>query len=146
MRRLKKNCHELRDHVEFFKSWFGELWEIKLRLRAGLYRNQCAQTLNGFDEFTFDLLPKLRRVRYAIEHRSCCDVRRAQGSSEGRRAQVLHVPAAQTHGEVLSREGARPSVSLSLLQCVPSEEADPLSQESASPGDNRGSDTSVRSS
>jgi hypothetical protein len=59
----KKRLDELRELAEFFQAWFGDKWERKTELRAGLFRTQITGVLRGEEAFSAYLLPRLRAVR-----------------------------------------------------------------------------------
>ncbi len=77
MRVTKRRHHELIELRAFFRSWFGEQWDLKLRLRAGTYHRQLDRVIAGNEPLADDLLARLRRVRWHLQRTAACDVRSA---------------------------------------------------------------------
>jgi hypothetical protein len=75
MRVTKRRQHELIELRAFFRSWFGEQWDLKLRLRAGTYPRQLDRVIVGRDGLGETLLPRLRQTKTDLLYHSACDVR-----------------------------------------------------------------------
>jgi|GEM_PF-3944712 len=79
MKATAKQLNELRRLIEFFTAWYGITWEFKLRMHAGLYREQLARILDGRVLLNSTVIPRLRQLEANLLAVSACDVRRAKG-------------------------------------------------------------------
>ena len=57
---------ELKQHLDFFKDWYGTPWELCLRKEIGIQHGDVTGALPKRRPFKQALLPKLRALRQRI--------------------------------------------------------------------------------
>ena len=77
MRATKRQLDELVELRTFFRTWFGEQWDLKLRLRAHTYPRHLDRVISGLENLGPTLLPRLRQAKTDLLFTSACDVRLA---------------------------------------------------------------------
>jgi hypothetical protein len=77
MKATKRQLDELTELRSFFQSWFGEQWDLKLRLRARTYPRHLDRVISGLENLGPTLLPRLRQTKTDLLFNSACDVRLA---------------------------------------------------------------------
>jgi hypothetical protein len=120
-RQTKKERDELRELAEFFETWFGDNWELKVRLRARLYRYQFPRALSGEERIGPNLLPRLRALRTHLLYHYSCPARAVRGPRRTGVEGVCVLPPDPADSGVHEGSGQGQSVPLPLLQSVPTQ-------------------------
>ena len=63
----KRLRDELDGHCEFFESWYGKLWEPKVRIRLGLHRRHIQRFIYGDLPLSDEQLKCIRTHRTLLE-------------------------------------------------------------------------------